>query len=178
MRRLTLALSLLASTALAGTPPAPPPGFAWHAVEALRASFLTPDGWHVREEQSEKTLAIFITEGAFTPPDEFDVGVTINAFLDNPGAPERVKKLIDGVAAKYGVPLRSSANGPFRILACKFDSTRKKDALPVRTNMLGIANPETRTAYLVIFESPVSRWDETWAKGKVVLENLALDAER
>ena len=177
MRRIALVLSLLASTALAGALPAPPKGFTWHAVTALEASFLTPDGWHVREEQSEKTLAVFITEKEFAPPQEFDVGVTINAFLGNPGAPERVKKLLDDVAAKYSIRLKSAENGPFRVLACQFDSTRKKDALRVRTNMLGIANPKTRTAYLVIFESPVSRWDETWSKGKVILDNLALEAE-
>lgn len=177
MRGVVLALSLLASVALAGQLPAPPKGFAWHPVTAIQASFLTPDGWHVREEQSEKTLAVFITEREIQPPQEFDVGVTINAFLGNPGAPERVKKLLDDVAAKYAVRLKSAENGPFRVLACQFDSTRKKDALRIRTNMLGIANPKTRTAYLVIFESPVSRWDETWAKGKVILDNLALEAE-
>ena len=39
-----------------------------------------------------------------------------------------------------------------------------------------IANPKTETAYLVTFESPVSRWDAAWAKGKPILDALALES--
>ncbi|MFI5317547.1 MAG: hypothetical protein ACHQ6T_17735 [Myxococcota bacterium] len=176
--RLTALLWALAATAAAAELPAPPTGFSWHPVDAIKASFLTPDGWHLREERNGKTLALYITEQDSAPPQEFEVGATITAFLDDPDAPLKLKKLLDELAAKNSVQLKPAANGPFRILACQYDSKRPRDSLPIRTNVLGIANPNTGTSYLITFESPLSRWPEAWAKGKPIFDNLALEPAR
>jgi len=120
---------------------------------------------------------MFVTEKAFTPPAEFEVGLTVNAFVGDPSAPEQVKKLMDQISAKFSAPLSNSSQGPFRLLSCKFDSPRKKDGVMIRSYQLGIANPNTRTTYLLVFESPVSRWDETWPKGKAMLDHLALETD-
>jgi len=147
-----------------------PAGFSWHTVASARASFLVPTGWTARDEESGKALAVFVTESA-------DVGLTVNVYRDDPNAPATVKAHLDAMASAHGVKLTSSTNGPFQVLGCKFDAPRKPDGVPMRSAVMGIANPHTRTSYLLLFEAPVSRWDDAWAKGKVMLDHLALDPE-
>jgi hypothetical protein len=176
-RRLTALFLLLASAALAADVPAAPKGFAWRQVPAIKASFLVPDGWHFSEERRGKTLGLFITKDEIKAGGGFEIGVTINAFLDDPGAPAKVKKILDGMAAKYSSKVSPGSSEPFASLTCQFDSPRQGGKEPVRTFMVAIANPKTRTAYLVLFESPVSQWSETWPAGNAVLNNLALETE-
>ncbi|HTO53924.1 MAG TPA: hypothetical protein VMR50_11105 [Myxococcota bacterium] len=166
-----------ATGALAMDRPVAPSGFTWHDVTEIRAAFLVPDGWHVREEHQDKTFALFITETAFSPPAEFEVGLTVNVFRNTPGAAAKVKQVFDAIAAKYSVKVTPGTSGPFRTLSCHFDSKPASGKEPVRQFQLGIANPKTGTAYLLIFESPVSRWDAAWAKGKPILDALALETE-
>jgi len=169
---------VLALAANAQDVPPAPDGFSWHAVPELRASLLVPNGWSYREERdAHLTLAMFVTEKPSAGAGELDVGLTVNAFVDDPNAPEKVKKVLDEIAARFSTKLTESSDGPFRLLACKFDSPRRRDGVMIRSYQLGIANPTTRTTYLLMFQSPVARWDETWAKGKVMLDHLAFDTQ-
>ena len=177
MAHAAIALCLLiASAAAAIELPKAPEGFGWHEVPAIRAAFLVPKGWHVREQRDGDKLAVFITQEAFTPPQPFEVGATINVFRNDPGAPERVKRTLEKLASAHSVELRrGSSAGAFAILACQFESPREGKE-PIRAHAMGIANAETNTAYLVFFESPASRWDASWAKGKTILGMLALES--
>jgi hypothetical protein len=179
IRRAVTVLCLLAAAlaARAAELPPPPDGFDWQAVPRIQGSVVVPKGWSDREDHDGKTLTMFITEKPFAPPRDFDVGLTVSAFVGDAKAPEKVKKLLDETATKFSVVLNASSQGRFHLLACKFDSPRKKDGVVVRTYQLGIANPETRTAYLLVFESPVSRWEEVWPKGEAMLNHLALDPD-
>ncbi len=176
-RRLTALFLLLASGAFAADVPNPPNGFVWRQVPAIKAAFLVPADWHFAEERKDKTLGFFITKDEIKPKQGFEVGVTINVFLDDRDAPGKVKQILDGGAAKHSVKVSQGSAGPFARLTCLFDSPRDQGREPVRTFMLGIANPKTRTAYLVLFESPVSQWAAAWSKGKTVVDSLALDTE-
>ena len=172
-----LAALLVSLAASAGELPAPPAGFSWHAVPQINGSVLVPDGWSVRDDHDGTTLTLFVTEKPATPPADFDVGLTMSAFVGDANAPEKVKKSLDEIAAKFSVMLTNSTQGRFHLLACKFDSPRKKDGVVIRTYELGIANPDTRTSYLLVFESPVSRWDQTWPKAEEILNHLSLDSD-
>src|ERR1700752_3703439 len=107
MAKLTFLLSLLiAAAAFAIELPKAPQGFGWHEVPAIHAAFLVPQGWHFREQRDGDTLAIFITQEAFTPPEKFEVGVTINVFRNDQNAPDRVKRTLEKLAAVNSVELR------------------------------------------------------------------------
>lgn len=167
---------LIASAAFAIELPKAPEGFSWHEVPAISAAFLVPKGWHFREQRDGETLAFFITEEDFTLPEPFEVGVTINVFRNDPSAPDRVKRTLEKLAEVNSVKLRGgSSGGPFATLACQFETPREGKE-PIHAHAMGIANSKTNTAYLVLFESPASRWDATWAKGKTILGMLALAA--
>jgi len=168
-------LVLVAAAAWSSELPAPPPDYSWRKVPAIKAAFLVPSGWHVREQQDGKTLAIFITEKAFAPPESFEVGLSVNVFLETPSAPVQLKRMLDQVSAAHGVQLSQGSLGPFATLSCKYDSNRDGGLEPVRIFQLGIANADTRTSYLVTFESPVSEWARAWKIGKPIVDALALE---
>lgn len=176
MTRAAIVLCLLiASSAAAIELPKAPEGFGWHQVPAIRAAFLVPKGWHFREQPDGDTLAFFITQDAFTPPEKFEVGVSISVFRNDPGAPDRIKHTLEKLASAHAVELRGgSSGGPFATLACQFESPREGKE-PVRTHVMGIANAKTNTVYLVFFESPASRWTAVWPTGKTILGKLALE---
>jgi hypothetical protein len=173
----SVSIVLVAAHAHAIDLPAPPPEYTWREVPAIKAAFLVPVGWHVREELDGKTLALFVTQEPFTPPHEFDIGLSVNVFLENPNAPNQIKQMLDGISSKHSVPLSQGMAGPFATLSCQFDSGREGRAEPVRTFYLAIANTATGTSYLAIFESPVSQWDAAWKLGKPIIDTLALESE-
>lgn len=183
-RARALAIALLLSVAL-GTSlseavdlPDPPQGFDWRETPAIGAAFLVPDGWAFREEENEGTLAFFITAEEFRPPAKFTTGVTINVFLDNPSAAEQLEEIIRGTADRHGVTLTPGSFGPFNTLQCEIDLAATDNHGAIRVFYLTVANSRTGAGYFLIFESPVSRWEQMWPKGKVVLETLAIDADR
>jgi hypothetical protein len=168
---------VVAAAALAIELPAAPTGYSWREIPEIKAAFLVPNGWNFLQERRGGALALFITEKPFSPPAEFETGLTINVFRDDPSAPARLKATLDKMVATHSARLSSGAFGPFAMLSSEFDSPREGGKEPIRTFVLGIANPETKTTYLVMFESPVSLWPAAWSKGKPIVEMLALESE-
>ncbi len=173
-----LSVPLLAvSTAIAIDLPKAPADYSWHQVPEIKGAFLVPSGWHVREELDGKTLAIFITEKPFEPPEQFETGMSVNVFRDTPSAPSQLKQILDRTCSAHEKRLQFNASPPFALMTCEFDSPRGNDLEPVRVFHLGIANVETRTSYLVTFESPLPTWPEAWRVGKPMLDTLVLESE-
>jgi hypothetical protein len=44
-------------------------------------------------------------------------------------------------------------------------------------NCLALANTETNTLYLVVFEAPEADWDTAWKKGAEMMKKLGFDDE-
>src|SRR5262245_48628161 len=117
MRRLLIILLVMIAalpSLVALELPAAPDGFAWHEAPEIKGAFLVPAGWHVFTEQAKGTLAYFVTEESFAPPDYFKTGVTINVFLGNKSAPANVQAMIAAEAKKYAVPVEAGQFGPFK----------------------------------------------------------------
>lgn len=172
-----MSLVLLPALALGLDLPQAPAGFSWHEVPAVRAAFLVPDGWHYQEEVQGRTLAIFITQENLASAGMFETGVTINIFIDNPGAAGQVKTILETTAASHSADVSYAKFGPFVKLACEFESPRDEGLEPVLIFLIGIVNTDTGTSYVISFESPKSAWPETWLKGKAVLDALMLESE-
>jgi len=160
----------------AASVPSPPQGYAWRHIPSIRAAILVPDGWHFREEHQGTTRAAFVTREDIGSG-RFVVGVSLNAFVGDPSAPARLKRILDEVAARCTAQQLQGANGPFVTSSCQFSSPRPDGLEPVRVYMLGIVNARTRTSYLLTFESPQSEWPATWTLGRTILDSLALETE-
>ena len=143
------------SAAFAIELPNAPPDYSWHQVPAIKGAFLVPSGWHVREESSGSTLAIFITAKPFEPPQQFETGLSVNVFRDTPSAPAQLKQMLDRTCSAHEKRLQLTATPPFALMTCEFDSPRGKDAESVRVFHLGIANVDTKTSYLVFGSIPI-----------------------
>ena len=154
-------------------PPAPK-GYTWQPVDELRGAVLVPDGWHFHKELKQGTIGVFVTQEEIGKVG-YETGVAINAFIDNPSAPARLKQMLDDMAAKNSVKLVPGAKGPFATLACEFDSPREGGLEPVHTGVLGILNTRTSATYLITVESPLSQWRAAWARAEPVVSMLALD---
>jgi hypothetical protein len=46
---------------------------------------------------------------------------------------------------------------------------------PLIMHVLAIGNSRTNTLYVIMFESPESKWKDAWPKGRLILEDFALD---
>ena len=162
-------------------PPAPAPeGFSWQRIEEVHASFLMPDGWHLRSEASGGTLAYFFTPGKLKKGDIFDTGLTINVF----------KKLKDKDAVAYAQAFVAEAAKQHEALDGWKLEAGVLHGFGVVTRQLGqpgevahlisyhvIGNARTNTLYLLWFESPEPAWEEEWKKGKRMLTQFMLDDE-
>jgi hypothetical protein len=157
--------------------PDPPQGFSWRKVPEIKGAFLVPDGWHVSSERAKGTLAYFITEQPFTPPDEFLVGVTINVFLGNPDAPAQIQEVVLAHVEQYKVQFGKGKFGPFDTLECQYEIPATDGHKATRVSRLAVTHPKTHAAYLVTFESPSEDWSRTWPKGEKVLKMLALNGK-
>jgi hypothetical protein len=157
--------------------PTPPDGFSWQEIPAIKAAILTPEGWYYHEEKRGKTLAIFVTKEHIPTKKFFETGATVNVFLDNPSAPSQVIKMVEDAAAKNSVEVSRSSFDVFIRLDVMFDSPRPEGKEPARTVISGIINKDTRTSYLLIFETPISTWKEFWPKGQFILDFFAFESE-
>jgi len=155
--------------------PYPPDGFKWRKVEEIKAYFLLPDDWDFLEEHNDKTIGVFLSKEKITPKKIFNTGVTINAFLGSDSAPKKLRNIIESMAEKHGAKVTQSLMKPFIRLNTQYDSIRKSDGVNIRVLHIAIVNIYTRTGYLVLFESPVVLWDQSWPIGETIVNNLGLD---
>ena len=157
--------------------PAPPPGFAWQEIPELKAAFLKPNGWFFKREEQKGTLAYFITQESIEQTGRFRTGLTVNVFraLKKNTAVARGKNLIDKMAHDRNGESWAKQVGPFQEFGCLVKDTDSNGTIVMHA--IAVANPDTDTLYLFIFESPQPDWDTSWKAGKTIMETLVLDDE-
>jgi hypothetical protein len=167
------------------TLPQAPEGYSWQLAGQSQAFFLRPEGWHFKAFEQAEDLAYFITREPI-PPDakpgsyQFETGFTINVFR----GVTRAKGIApSGFALGYVQVVTQSAEhetedtwqnrgGPFIGYGVQFCSGSDIGRLRQQHHL--IANDETDTLYLIIFETPERLWERDWPLAKVVIERLML----
>jgi hypothetical protein len=86
---------------------------------------------------------------------------------------ERGKDTIEQLAATNHVKIWAQNVGPFRKFGCLTKHTDSSGTLEMVT--LAVANSQTNTLYLLIFESPQQDWDAAWELGKQIMDMLPLE---
>jgi len=176
-----LVVLLTACNAIATELPPPPEGYSWVHCDEIKGAFLMPIGWHFKKHKQGDKLGYFITEENIATKGEFLTGLSVN--------------VIPEISQKNGMPPSIYANtyiktaiiekeifkkpwattmGPFQaygVVLLNRDH-HKGDFI---THNLAIANDQTGTLYLLIFESPAKSWEASWAVAKPMLQRFLID---
>jgi hypothetical protein len=175
-----LSAFITAAALKAQAPPPAPEGYSWKKLDAIKAAFLMPNGWHFKEETHGTTLAYFFSEENIDAKGEFETGLTLNVIhLQEDKAQERAVATLAALAQTPGNELQDAwetETGVLKGIGGRIRTT-EKGHLPLMMVMLAIGNARTNTLYLLLFESPESRWKQAWEKGEKMLKLLMLDDE-
>jgi hypothetical protein len=164
--------------------PEPPDGYRWQELEGAAGFVLVPNKWHYSTQSTKDSVAFQVTKED-PKVGQFLTGMTINVVRD-------VKKKTKLDPSLYAVhylneymkgnkvvikPDKIYDVGPFKRVSCQvekaFDFAATKRECRVR--VVGYANDETGTLFIVIFGAPVEEWDEAWTTGKQLFSPLALN---
>jgi hypothetical protein len=161
-----------------------PQDFSWQEAPSLRARFPIPDGWYFKEEARGNTRACFITREPIDHKGVFVVGLTVNSILNvreatgySPSAfakafmtTQREMSPLSDIDALRDSPLVIYRRD---FQAVTVAGVAVKD--PPRIYAEATGNDSTGTAYILLFESPLSMWKQNEQIGRVIIENRILD---
>jgi hypothetical protein len=173
--------AFLAAAALAAEdlPPAPG-GFSWKKLDAIKAAFLIPNGWHFKAETHDTMRAYFLSAESIDEKGEFQTGLTLNVFhLRQDKAQERALGVLATYAQTPGNELLESWETGTGLLKGVGGRIRKVEEgyPPLMMVVVSIGNSKTNTLYVLIFESPETLWKQSWEKGEKMLDHFTLDDE-
>lgn len=161
-------------------PPAPS-NFSWVKIEEMKVVFLRPDGWHFTNNKAKLLGSFAIYRKEPDTDGRFETGLTLYA-IRNMGKTDRelpsrqIHRFVEDMKAQEGVQVFSVARverGPFQGLAIRYVYT-SSTASPIMYHRLFLANDRTDTILFITFESPESKWEETWRIGKTLVTTFIL----
>lgn len=168
------------SSALAQEPEfevsAPPPGYSWVFIPGTSTALLRPDGWFLKTEVANDTIASFITRENLEERGEFETGLTFN-FVRGISKKSRTSAIryalsfINEAATTKEVLLEPWGNelAPGLLGAGIRYREVKGDAAVIVQNYL-IADDAGDSVRFFIFESPASDWDAAWKFGETMMK--------
>lgn len=178
---IALLLCIASINAIATELPPPPEGYSWVRCNEIKGAFLMPMGWYFKKGQQGDTLGYFITKENIEENGEFLTGLTINVI---PNIPKKSGMAPSDYAASFiktAVSEREvfkkpwlSRMGPFEghgVVLLNRDY-QKGDYI---THNLAIANDQTGTIYMIIFESPADSWNANWSIAEPMLQRFLID---
>jgi hypothetical protein len=155
---------------------APPPGYSWAFIPGTSTALLRPDGWFLKTEVANDTIASFITRENLQERGEFDTGLTFN-FVRGISKKSRTS------AIKYAVAFINEAATTKEVLLEPWGTELAPGLLGVGIRyreMTGdtaviiqnylIADDAGDSVRFFIFESPASDWDAAWKFGETMMK--------
>lgn len=163
--------------------PAPPPGFRWERVPAIKAAFPCPDGWFFTGRHLEDSYACAISRENVAKSGTLSTGFTV--------------QVITGVLAKTGKSAAAYAAARLEAIGAQPENTirfrrdmerglLKGEAVEYRSapvvaapsigHLAVITNEQTDTLYVLVFEAPETAWEQEWqVHGDVIMHQMLLD---
>lgn len=152
-----------------------PEGFKQQYISDLNINVLIPDGWFYKYVIKNGTKAFFITKEDIDATGRFSTGLTVNIKYDVENVDETAKSFISSMVNKNtttkvlgkGIKVINKANTKniYGVLVEASLPVAKNDPNPSPEKTLSyfsIADTQTKTLYLMIFESPRKDWDTEW----------------
>lgn len=150
--------------------PDPPEGFSWQVLEEIKAVELIPKGWFFKKESVKGTQAYFITKEDIDRDGKYETGLTIQAF--RPPQPNTAEELAAILIASYSKKqqLIKAWEIPGQIFKGWGYQARIKadDGTVTRVHGVIVSNEQTKTFYLIIFESSEAKWAEALKIGEKI----------
>jgi len=155
---------------------APPPEYSWVFIAGTSTALLRPDGWFLKTEDANDTIATFITRENLQEGGEFQTGLTFN-FVRGISKKSRTS------AIKYAVAFVNEAATTKEVLLEPWGNELapgvlgagiryrevKGGAAVIVQNYL-IADDAGDSVRFFIFESPASDWDAMWKFGETMMK--------
>ncbi len=163
--------------------PAPPAGYRWESCPEIRGALLRPDDWYFKKRIDGDKRAYYVSKEDIDADGGFTTGLTMVALInhgDKNGVPaaEFARNYVINAARSAHVRKSPWTNrmGPFVAhgVVITTPDAAKGDFV---SHHLVIANEETSTVYIVIFESPVSDWAEMKELSEPMLRQLYIESE-
>ncbi len=163
--------------------PPPPAGYQWQACPEISGALLRPDGWFFKKNIDDDTREYYITKEDIAANGEFTTGLTMVALVgygDRKGvsAAEFARNYIGNAARSALIRKTPWTNrmGPFIAhgIVITTPDIAKGDFV---SHHLVIANENTSTVYIVIFESPVDDWEAMKLLSEPMLKQLYIESD-
>jgi hypothetical protein len=154
-------------------------GFSGKDLREVDGYILIPTNWFYRHEDHGGTQAYFISEQEIKKDsDIFETGLTMNvayqASVPGGDAVKYIDTYLNKVKAKGTIEKITAGESPdhiYKQVIGTFDDNGYKYKMAVRV----IANKETNTIYILIFESTLKKWNTNWnTKGKPMFDYLSI----
>lgn len=159
-------------------PPQPPDGYVVKSLDAVRGTLPIPQEWHWKVQQTPQAMNYYATKEDIDLGMGFKTGMTIWVVSPRVGieAASFGKEWAEGLV-RHGTLIDSASNStpPFVSFAYRIRNTTSPDQIPLIIQHTSIANTNTRTVYLIVFESPEADWENAWAIGRTMMSGLVLD---
>ena len=161
-----------------------PGDFTWKIIEETQIGFPIPDGWYYKEEKQGNTFAYFATKENIDEVKIFSTGLSINIvkddsvkadeyaefFIDSIVNADTTKKIIGNWHYSKGNIVSFQAE-----IEAEFDNVSADDPNRNKTiHYSTVADTDTNTLYVIIFESPTSIWDAEKEKAQYMLQVVLL----
>lgn len=163
--------------------PPPPKGYQWQACPEINAALLRPDGWYFKKNIDGDKREYYISKEDIAVDGEFTTGLTMVAFVGygnryGASATEFAKNYIRKAANSSHIRKAPWTNrmGPF-VAHGVIITTPDIAQGDFVTHHLVIANEDTSTVYIVIFESPVDDWAAMTLLSEPMLRQIYIESE-
>jgi len=156
--------------------PAPAEGYSWTKLDEINAMVLAPKEWHLKRVSGKPTLAYFVTHENIDKEGRYITGFTIQAMRPpQPHSGEELAKSMIAGAEQKKILIGSgkTTRGVFESYWLEY-RTQSKDGVISRVHALIICNTKTKTFYFCLFESPESKWEESWKIGERIIQTMIL----
>ncbi len=163
--------------------PPPPGGYQWQACPEISGALLRPDGWYFKKNISNDKREYYISKEDIDANGEFTTGLTMVALVgygnrNGVSAAEFAKNYIRNAAQSSHIRKNPWTNrmGPFVAhgIIITTPDFAKGDFV---SHHLVIANEDTSTVYIVIFESPVDDWAAMKLLSEPMLKQLYIESD-
>ena len=173
-------LILLTSIILASANDKNDTKFQWVESGLGDSEFLKPKNWFVKASYQKGHYAFFISKEKISKDQNFTTGFTLNFN-------SHISKKTDNIPSEYAKQwiqnISKLKNKKVIVKPWEFTNNilkafgiRVKDNEKIIHYML-IANDNTDSLFIMLFESPLKQWDEEWKIGNNIMNNLRLDTE-
>ncbi|RTQ46263.1 hypothetical protein EJV47_22300 [Hymenobacter gummosus] len=178
---------LLARPAEAQTPQrtsiAPPVGFRWQLLPEVKAASLLPYTWNYKAETSRDAQAYFLTREKIVGNSQFQTGLTLNVVRQMTAkSKQSAEAYAQAFSARTGrgagqqvLGQETKTQGALRLFGVRY-RVATGAAGPKIIQQWAIANRNTDTFYLLLFDSPEKDWPQAWKLGEEMIRQLRLDA--